>query len=140
MRGLLSDPSRTICKEVGLREDGNATLRLHLRLLSPGEAGRISFAGIPMGPRVHPLVLTDLKTGGHHRKSTATIEAIKSFAGEFKFETFISLSCHNCPDVVRALNLLGGMIDGVSRGQFHAKSAAVPTRLSEWSRIWPKGG
>lgn len=106
MRGLLSDLAGLSAK-VSLREDGNATLRPSFAIARQGEAGRISFAGIPMGHEFTSLVLALLQTGGHPPKvDAATIEAIKALPGEFKFETFISLSCHNCPDVVQALNLL----------------------------------
>ena len=42
------------------------------------------------------------------------IEQIKALPGKFHFETFISLSCHNCPDVVQALNLMAVLNPGIS--------------------------
>jgi NADH-dependent peroxiredoxin subunit F len=74
---------------------------------APGEAARIHFAGIPMGHEFTSLVLALLQVGGYPPKvEAAVIEQIRALEGEFNFETFISLSCHNCPDVVQALNLM----------------------------------
>jgi NADH-dependent peroxiredoxin subunit F len=48
-----------------------------------------------------------LWTGGHPPKVEAdVIESIKSLDGDFNFEVYMSLSCHNCPDVVQALSLM----------------------------------
>ncbi|HRH15031.1 MAG TPA: alkyl hydroperoxide reductase subunit F, partial [Azonexus sp.] len=55
------------------------------------------------------------QTGGHPPKvDAAVIEQIKALPGNFRFETYISLSCHNCPDVVQALNLMAVLNPGVS--------------------------
>jgi NADH-dependent peroxiredoxin subunit F len=67
----------------------------------------VRFAGIPMGHEFTSLVLALLHTGGHPMKlEPEKIEQIAAIEGEFKFETYISLSCHNCPDVVQALNMM----------------------------------
>jgi alkyl hydroperoxide reductase subunit F len=73
----------------------------------PGQPARIRFAGIPLGHEFTSLVLALLQTGGHPPKVEATlIEQIKALGGPQHFEIYMSLSCHNCPDVVQALNLL----------------------------------
>ncbi|NLD76757.1 MAG: alkyl hydroperoxide reductase subunit F [Acidimicrobiales bacterium] len=67
----------------------------------------IRFAGIPLGHEFTSLVLALLQVGGH--PSTAdpeVLEQIRDLEGEYEFETFFSLSCQNCPDVVQALNLM----------------------------------
>ncbi len=67
----------------------------------------VSFAGIPLGHEFTSLVLALLQVGGH--PSTASdelIDQIKNLEGDFNFETFFSLTCQNCPDVVQALNLI----------------------------------
>lgn len=67
----------------------------------------VRFAGIPMGHEFTSLVLALLQVGGH--PSTAdpeTIRRIEQLPGELHFETYFSLSCQNCPDVVQALNLM----------------------------------
>ncbi len=67
----------------------------------------ISFAGIPSGHEFTSFVLALLQAGGHPLKIDAEkIEQIKNIQGKFHFETYISLSCHNCPDVVQALNAM----------------------------------
>ncbi|PNF78596.1 alkyl hydroperoxide reductase subunit F, partial [Stutzerimonas stutzeri] len=71
--------------------------------------GNISlrFAGIPMGHEFTSLVLALLQVGGHPSKTAPeVIEQIKALDGDYRFETYFSLSCQNCPDVVQALNLM----------------------------------
>jgi alkyl hydroperoxide reductase subunit F len=73
----------------------------------PGEPGRVRFAGLPLGHEFTSLVLGLLQVGGHPPKvENEVLEQARSLEGELVFETFVSLSCHNCPDVVQALNLL----------------------------------
>jgi len=73
----------------------------------PGENIGLRFAGIPMGHEFTSLVLALLQVGGHPPKVEAdVIEQVKSLEGNFHFETYISLTCHNCPEVVQALNLM----------------------------------
>jgi alkyl hydroperoxide reductase subunit F len=65
----------------------------------------VRFAGIPMGHEFTSLVLALLQVGGHPIKfDDAVIEQIRNLDGDYEFETYISLSCHNCPEVVQALN------------------------------------
>ncbi len=72
-----------------------------------GENTGIRFAGMPMGHEFTSLVLALLHVGGHPSKTTIEIiEQIRQLEGEYEFETYISLSCQNCPDVVQALNLM----------------------------------
>jgi len=72
-----------------------------------GEDTGIRFAGMPMGHEFTSLALALLQVGGHPSKaSTEIIEQIRQLEGEYEFETYISLSCQNCPDVVQALNLM----------------------------------
>ena len=99
---------------VAVREDGTDARRPSFSVGRPGEPARIRFAGIPMGHEFTSLVLALLHTGGHPPKVEAgTIERIKGLKGEFHFETYVSLSCHNCPDVVQALNLMAALNPGV---------------------------
>ncbi|HDY98501.1 MAG TPA: alkyl hydroperoxide reductase subunit F [Pseudomonas sabulinigri] len=72
-----------------------------------GQPPRVRFAGIPMGHEFTSLVLALLQSGGHPSKAEpALLDQIRHLEGEFHFETYISLSCQNCPDVVQALNLM----------------------------------
>ena len=67
----------------------------------------VTFAGIPMGHEFTSLVLALLQVGGHPSKAAQdVIEQIKALDGDFSFETYFSLSCQSCPDVVQALNLM----------------------------------
>ncbi|WKE65096.1 alkyl hydroperoxide reductase subunit F [Gallaecimonas kandeliae] len=78
-----------------------------LGIAPSGEAPRVSFAGIPLGHEFSSLVLALLQAGGHPSKADPKLlDQIRNLEGEYHFETFISLSCHNCPDVVQALNLM----------------------------------
>jgi alkyl hydroperoxide reductase subunit F len=80
-----------------------------------GSAMKIRFAGVPMGHEFTSLVLALLQVGGYPPKvDDSVIEQIRNLKGEFKFETYISLSCQNCPDVVQALNLMAVLNPNVS--------------------------
>src|SRR5262249_4910972 len=72
-----------------------------------GESTGVRFAAIPLGHEFTSLVLALLWTGGHPPKvEPEVIEQIKSLDGDYKFEVYMSLSCHNCPDVVQATSLM----------------------------------
>ncbi len=79
------------------------------------------FAGLPMGHEFTSLVMALLHSGSHPLKiEQEQIEQVRHLEGSFEFETYISLSCQNCPDVVQALNMMAAinpnikhtMIDG----------------------------
>ena len=79
-----------------------------------GEPARVRFAGVPMGHEFTSLVLALLQAGGvMPRLDEALIERARRLRGSFVFETFISLSCQNCPEVVQALNALAILNPGV---------------------------
>ncbi len=114
MRSLLDDIA-TLSDKVSVRHEGNDARQPSFSIGRPGEVARIFFAGIPMGHEFTSLVLALLQTGGHPPKvEPQIIEQIRALPGTFSFETFISLSCHNCPDVVQALNLLAVLNPGIS--------------------------
>ena len=67
----------------------------------------VRFAGLPMGHEFTSLVLALLWAGGHPPKfEQDVLDQIAALDGEFSFEMYFSLSCHNCPDVVQALTLM----------------------------------
>ena len=71
------------------------------------ETQGVRFAGLPLGHEFTSLVLALLWTGGHPPKvEQDVIDSIKTLDGDFNFEVYMSLSCHNCPDVVQALSLM----------------------------------
>jgi alkyl hydroperoxide reductase subunit F len=72
----------------------------------PGGNVDLRFAGIPLGHELTSLVLALLQVGGHpSREAVDLLEQVGNLEGEYRFETYFSLSCQNCPDVVQALNL-----------------------------------
>lgn len=104
----------------------------------PGGQISLRFAGLPMGHEFTSLVLALLQVGGHPSKAAAeVIEQVRNLEGEYHFETFFSLSCQNCPDVVQALNLMAVLnpnirhvaIDGaLFQGEVEQRQVmAVPT-------------
>ena len=113
--GALLDDIATLSDKVSVRNDGRDARKPSFSVARPGETARIAFAGIPMGHEFTSLVLALLQTGGYPPKvEAALIEQIRAIPGKFHFETFISLSCHNCPDVVQALNLMAVLNPGIS--------------------------
>lgn len=80
-----------------------------------GEDTGIVFAGIPLGHEFTSLVLALLQVSGRAPKvDQSVIDEIKSIKGNYTFESYISLTCHNCPDVVQALNLMSLLNPGIS--------------------------
>ncbi|TXH97739.1 MAG: alkyl hydroperoxide reductase subunit F, partial [Pseudorhodobacter sp.] len=95
--------------------DGTNARKPSMSIAPQGQAPRVHFAGIPMGHEFTSLVLALLQSGGHPSKADpAVLEQVKNLKGEFHFETYISLSCHNCPDVVQALNLMSTLNPGIT--------------------------
>jgi len=80
-----------------------------------GEDTGVTFAGVPLGHEFTSLVLALLQVSGRAPKvDQKVIDQIKNIKGEYKFESYISLTCHNCPDVVQALNLMSILNPGIS--------------------------
>jgi len=139
MQALLTDIA-SLSPLVSVRLDGNADRRPSFTVGELGQTARINFAGLPMGHEFTSLVLALLQAGGYPPKVSAeTIEQVRALNADLNFETYISLSCHNCPDVVQALNLMAvlnprvhsTMIDGAlfQAEVTERKVMAVPTVL-----------
>ncbi|SFK03123.1 MULTISPECIES: alkyl hydroperoxide reductase subunit F [unclassified Bacillus (in: firmicutes)] len=80
-----------------------------------GEDTGVTFAGIPLGHEFTSLVLALLQVSGRAPKvEQKVIDQVKNIQGEYHFESYISLSCHNCPDVVQALNLMSVLNPGIT--------------------------
>ncbi|WP_338499443.1 alkyl hydroperoxide reductase subunit F [Pseudomonas trivialis] len=106
MLALLQDVT-SLTTLITLNTDGNDARKPSFSINRPGADISLRFAGIPMGHEFTSLVLALLQVGGHPSKaSVEVIEQIRALKGEFSFETYFSLSCQNCPDVVQALNLM----------------------------------
>ncbi|MEI4617488.1 alkyl hydroperoxide reductase subunit F [Bacillus cereus] len=81
----------------------------------PGEDTGVVFAGIPLGHEFTSLVLALLQVSGRAPKvEQKLIDQIKNIQGEYHFESYINLSCHNCPDVVQALNVMSVLNPGIT--------------------------
>ncbi|MGV9434306.1 hypothetical protein ACWDPG_27555, partial [Nocardia sp. NPDC003648] len=84
----------------------------------------VGFAGIPLGHEFSSLVLALLQVGGHPSKEAADLIAqVRDLEGQWNFETYFSLSCQNCPDVVQALNLIDRELQCGERGVVHGGDA-----------------
>ena len=109
LRELLQELTQ-LSDKVTLREDASPERGDRVpsfALSTPGESISLRFAGIPMGHEFTSLVLALLQVGGHPSKlAQETIGQIRALDADYVFETYFSLSCQNCPDVVQALNLM----------------------------------
>lgn len=106
MRELLGDIAGQ-SDLVSVRLDGAEARRPSFRISPVGADMGVTFAAIPMGHEFTSLVLALLQAGGHPPKVTdEAIAQIRALDGDLVFETWMSLTCHNCPDVVQALNLM----------------------------------
>ena len=123
---------------VRARFDGTDARTPSFQITREGADMGVRFAAIPMGHEFTSLVLALLQAGGHPPKlEPEVIEQIQSLEGDFAFETYMSLTCHNCPDVVQALNLMAVLNPRISHvaidgGLFEAEVndrqiMAVPT-------------
>src|SRR5690606_13535868 len=106
MLSLLQDIA-SLSDKITLKTDGQDARKPSFSLNRIGGDISLRFAGLPMGHEFTSLVLALLQVGGHPSKAAPeVIEQIKNIEGEYNFETYFSLSCQNCPDVVQALNLM----------------------------------
>eukprot|EP01036_Dinobryon_divergens_P036226 gene36226-47121_t len=92
---------------VSFDETGTDARKPSFVIAREGETTGVRFAAIPLGHEFTSLVLALLWTGGHPPKvEPEVIEQIAALEGDFNFEVYMSLTCHNCPDVVQALSLM----------------------------------
>ncbi|KAF0099192.1 MAG: alkyl hydroperoxide reductase subunit F [bacterium] len=137
MRGLLEDVA-SVSDKITLLENGVDPRKPSFTVGKVGEPARIAFAGLPMGHEFTSLILALLQASGYAPKiSDEQVAQIKALSAQLRFETYISLSCHNCPDVVQALNTMAAlnpnvqhvMIDGaLNQAEVEARQImAVPS-------------
>ncbi len=106
LKSLLEEIA-SLSDKITLRTDGDDARKPSFALNRINGEISLRFAGIPMGHEFTSLVLALLQVGGHPSKlGQEVIEQIANLDGEMNFETYFSLSCQNCPDVVQALNLM----------------------------------
>jgi alkyl hydroperoxide reductase subunit F len=107
LQSLLNDvaESSSLLKVIKSRDDNHRKPSFSIN--RPGQSHGPRFAGLPMGHEFTSLILALLQVGGYPPKvDQAVLEQIRALEGDFEFEIYISLTCHNCPDVVQALNLM----------------------------------
>ena len=110
MESLANDIA-SLSEKVSVAKSDNSNERKPQMLVRSAETGsEIRFAGLPMGHEFTSLVLALLHSGGHPIKvDDALAEQVKALEGNYRFETYVSLSCQNCPDVVQALNIMSAL-------------------------------
>jgi alkyl hydroperoxide reductase subunit F len=106
MRELLQTIA-SLSDKVTLDLDGQDTRQPSFVVAREGQTSGVRFAGLPLGHEFTSLVLALLWTGGHPPKvEPEVLDNIRALDGDFNFEVYMSLDCHNCPDVVQALSLM----------------------------------
>ena len=107
LQSLLKDvaDSSPLVKVTESRDDNHRKPSFSVNRPSENHGPR--FAGLPMGHEFTSLILALLQIGGYPPKvEQAVLDQIRALDGDFEFEIYVSLTCHNCPDVVQALNLM----------------------------------
>jgi alkyl hydroperoxide reductase subunit F len=105
LRELLSEIA-SLSDKINLDESGADRRTPSFLIAKQGETRGVRFAAIPLGHEFTSLVLALLWTGGHPPKVAAEVlDQIRSLDGG-NFEVYMSLACHNCPDVVQAAALM----------------------------------
>ncbi len=136
MRQLVEEIAAASDK-VTARFDGTDARRPSFAIRADGGKAEAVFAGLPLGHEFTSLILALLHVGGHPPKEEAELlDTVRGLEGDYRFETFFSLSCQNCPDVVQALNIMAALnpnvhhvaIDGaLFQGEVEARKVmAVP--------------
>ncbi|MGE4429387.1 MAG: alkyl hydroperoxide reductase subunit F [Sphingobium sp.] len=106
LAGLLEDIA-SLSDKVSFDRDGADARKPSFLIRRVGTDIGVTFAGIPMGHEFTSLVLALLQVGGHPSKAAPELlQQVRDLDGDYSFETYFSLSCQNCPDVVQALNLM----------------------------------
>jgi alkyl hydroperoxide reductase subunit F len=106
MRELLTEIA-ALSDKVSFDESGTDARKPSFVISKEGETRGVRFAAIPMGHEFTSLVLALLWTGGHPPKvAPEVLDQIKALDEVMNFEVYMSLSCHNCPDVVQAATLM----------------------------------
>lgn len=114
LRELLTEIA-DMSDQLTLRTDGDDARRPSFAIVRTGTDVRVDFAGVPLGHEFTSLVLALLQVGGHPpRVDDEVAEAVRALGGEHRFETFFSLSCQNCPEVVQALNVMSVLNPGIT--------------------------
>lgn len=107
MRALLKDIAEASPRVSVTETAGGPHRSPSFQIVRPGTSQGPRFAGLPMGHEFTSLVLALLQVGGYPPKvEQALLEQIRALDADLEFEVYVSLTCHNCPDVVQAVNLM----------------------------------
>ena len=133
MRELLTTIQSLRSDKITLRTDGQDARKPSFTLQRIGSDSSLRFAGLPLGHEFTSLVLALLWTGGHPPKvEQDLIEQVQQLDGDFNFEVYMCLSCHNCPDVVQALSA-----EVRSGSRCKAPLVKFTSRRLSWVRLKP---
>lgn len=114
MRSLVEEIA-ALSDKVTARFDGTDERRPSFAIEADQGRSRVVFAGLPLGHEFTSLILALLHVGGHPPKEEADLlDTVRGLEGPLHFETFFSLSCQNCPDVVQALNIMAALNPNVT--------------------------
>ena len=129
MLSLLQDIAG-LSDKITLKTDGDDARKPSFSLNRIGGNISLRFAGIPMGHEFTSLVVALLQVGGHPSKTAPeVIEQIRALDGDYSFETYFSLSCQNCQDVVQALNPMAVLNPNTSPSTAHcSRTKSKPVR------------
>jgi alkyl hydroperoxide reductase subunit F len=107
IRELVTEVAAVAPAKITARFDGMFERKPSFQITRVGQNMGVHFAAVPMGHEFTSLLLALLWAGGHPPKvEPEVLEQIQALDGDFVFETWMSLTCHNCPDVVQAMALM----------------------------------
>ena len=107
IRELVTEIAAVAPAKISARFDGTFERKPSFQITRVGHDMGVHFAAVPMGHEFTSLLLALLWAGGHPPKvEPEVLEQIKGLEGDFAFDTWMSLTCHNCPDVVQAMALM----------------------------------
>ena len=107
VRSLLKDIAESSALVTVTESLGDNLRKPSFSINRPSENHGPRFAGLPMGHEFTSLILALLQVGSYPPKVEDDVLAqIRALDGDFDFEIYVSLTCHNCPDVVQALNVM----------------------------------
>jgi len=107
IRELVTEVAAVAPDKIRARFDGQFARKPSFQITRVGQDMGVHFAAVPMGHEFTSLLLALLWAGGHPPKvEPEVLEQIRALDGDFAFDTFMSLTCHNCPDVVQAMHLM----------------------------------
>jgi alkyl hydroperoxide reductase subunit F len=110
IRELMAEIAAVAPDKISARFDGTFARRPSFQITRAGHDMGVHFAAVPMGHEFTSLLLALLWAGGHPPKvAPEVLDQIRQLEGDFAFDTWMSLTCHNCPDVVQAMHLMAVM-------------------------------